>query len=326
MRIAISSGHGLKVRGAAGYMDEVNEARRVVNRVAELLTTAGVGTAKFHDDTSTSQSQNLNTITAWHNKQTRDYDCSVHFNAFETTSKAMGTEVLYVSQAKLASDTSAAIAHAGELIDRGGKKRTNLAFLNNTSKPAVLLEVAFVDSSTDTRLYTENFEGICTAIAQTIGKVKISAAPPEQVGPDEPLPQHDIKCSVFGGNKDPNNSAYSPYDKITDTEISCALPWKFTGTRPLVRIKNRANSLECTAEIRDLGPWLTDDPYWDIGERPLAETCANAKRPLPRGPNKGKIPNGAGIDITPAAAKAIGLSGMGQVDWGFITARQQEEA
>jgi hypothetical protein len=41
---------------------------------------------------------------------------------------------------------------------------------------------------------------------------------------------------------------------------------------------------------------------------------------LPRGPNQGKTPNGAGIDITPAAAKAIGLSGMGQVSWKFITA------
>jgi hypothetical protein len=127
----------------------------------------------------------------------------------------------------------------------------------------------------------------------------------------------DIIASVFGGAKDPNKSAYSPFDNITDIELSVALPWRFTGARPHVWVKNRANDKEVFCRIRDVGPWLIDDDYWDNDARPVAETCAQKKQPLPRGPHRGKIPNGAGIDLTPAAARAIGLSGLGKVDWWF---------
>jgi N-acetylmuramoyl-L-alanine amidase len=33
----ISSGHSLKVRGASGFIDEVDEARKVVNKVTDYL-------------------------------------------------------------------------------------------------------------------------------------------------------------------------------------------------------------------------------------------------------------------------------------------------
>src|SRR6516162_3452019 len=97
MRIVISSGHGLHVRGASGYIDEVDEARRVVDRVAEVLNGAGVTTIVFHDNTSTSQSENLDTIVNFHNRQTRELDVSVHFNS--DGSDAHGTEVLWTSDA-----------------------------------------------------------------------------------------------------------------------------------------------------------------------------------------------------------------------------------
>ena len=41
MKIAISSGHGLHVRGARGLIDEVDEARHVTDRTAEILRSAG---------------------------------------------------------------------------------------------------------------------------------------------------------------------------------------------------------------------------------------------------------------------------------------------
>ena len=321
MDIVISSAHGARIRGAAGYLDEVNESRKVVTRVAQFLGGAGVGVKTFNDDTSTTQSQNLKTIVDYHNKQKRDLDVSIHFNAYQTTSKPMGTECLYVTQARLATDTAAAMSRSGGFINRGPKKRTNLYFLNNTAKHAVLLEICFVDSSADAELYKKNYEGICKAIAEVIGQVKIGEPePPPEIAPppEQPFDQFEIKCSVFGGAKDPNDSAYPPFDKITDKEISVALPFRFVGLRPKVLIRNNATGNEAICEIRDIGPWLIDDPYWELGERPLAETCFNNKTPLPRGPHKGKIPNGAGVDITPAAAKAIGLSGMGFVDWRFI--------
>ena len=93
MKIVISSGHAKDCRGASGYLDEVDEARRVVNAVADLLKNAGVTTYVFHDDVSDDQSENLNRIVDFHNSKTRDLDISVHFNAYEDTSDPMGTEV-----------------------------------------------------------------------------------------------------------------------------------------------------------------------------------------------------------------------------------------
>jgi N-acetylmuramoyl-L-alanine amidase len=185
--IAISSGHGKYIRGAKGYLDEVDEARKVVEEVAALYRSSGVTVNTFHDDTSTSQNQNLNTIVNWHNKQNRDLDISVHFNAYQTTSKPMGTEVLYVTQSSLASKTSKAIADAGGFLNRGGKKRTDLAFLNGTNKPAILIETCFVDSSTDADLYRKNFSAICKAIAESTSGV-VTPVPPEPESPEEPEP------------------------------------------------------------------------------------------------------------------------------------------
>jgi len=79
VKIAMSSGHGQKVRGASGYIDEVEEARRVVERVADEMHEAGIAVTTFHDNTSTTQDENLETIVNWHNSQDRDYDVSVHF-------------------------------------------------------------------------------------------------------------------------------------------------------------------------------------------------------------------------------------------------------
>jgi hypothetical protein len=190
--IVISSGHGKYVRGASGYLDEVDEARRVVNRVAELLNEAGVLARTYHDDTSKSQSENLDRIVDKHNSYSRDLDISVHFNAYETTSKPMGVEVLYVTQEALASSLSAAMAAAEGLPNRGGKYRGDLAFLNGTSEPAILIETCFVDSSADSTAYEDTFEALCRTIAETVGEVSIGAPPdrppvePPQRPPVEP--------------------------------------------------------------------------------------------------------------------------------------------
>jgi N-acetylmuramoyl-L-alanine amidase len=89
--IVISSGHGKKIRGASGYLDEVDEARRVVEKVATYLRNAGVTTTVFHDDVSTTQSDNLNRIVNFHNSQpSHDLDVSVHFQCISNDQQADG--------------------------------------------------------------------------------------------------------------------------------------------------------------------------------------------------------------------------------------------
>lgn len=316
MKICISSGHGTKIRGASGYLDEVDEAIRVMDQVAEFMTAGGVEVMTFTDTVSTSQNANLNAIVNWHNSQTRDLDISVHFNAYQTTQNPMGTEVLYVTQSSLAAKVSAAIAEAGGFINRGAKYRSDLYFLNSTEKPAILLEVCFVDSSTDSHKYQDNFEVICEAIANLVPGVETEPDDDKPTVPAETA-QQDIICTVFAGSSDPQQSAYDGH-WISDSELGVALPWKWRdGPPPKVRVYNRSVGAAAVGQVLDVGPWLTDDPYWNYGERPLAETCYLEDTPLPRGPNAGVVPNGAGIDITPALAKAIGLSGKGEVDWEF---------
>jgi N-acetylmuramoyl-L-alanine amidase len=167
-RIAMSSGHGQLVRGACGLIDEVDEARNVAESVALLLEARGVEVVVFHDDTSTSQSENLETIVDFHNAQTRDLDVSVHFNAYVETKSPMGTECLYVTQDVLAAHMAQAISACG-FANRGAKKRTDLYFLNQTTGPAILIEVCFVDSSADVAIYEQRYDLICATIAAVLG-------------------------------------------------------------------------------------------------------------------------------------------------------------
>ena len=117
-----------------------------------------------------------------------------------------------------------------------------------------------------------------------------------------------ITATVFGGPGDENNSAYAPYTRIDPDKPGVALPARFKGARPKVKVMNGAKSVVC--DIVDLGPWNIDDPYWETGKRPQAETGVD------RG---GRTTNFAGIDLTPAAAKAIGINGKGRVDWQFVS-------
>jgi N-acetylmuramoyl-L-alanine amidase len=200
--IVISSGHAKHVQGAVGILNEVDEARRVTEQVATELRNRGVEVKTFHDDTSHDQSTNLSTIVAFHNKQKRELDVSVHFNAYIETDKGMGTECLYVSQQQLASQIASGIASASGLINRGAKKRTDLYFLNNTAEPAVLLEVCFVDSTLDANTYNMAFDRICDSIADVLGGKEEGAPapePPTEVAPPEAVAATvDIQIAITG--------------------------------------------------------------------------------------------------------------------------------
>jgi N-acetylmuramoyl-L-alanine amidase len=234
-RIVLSSGHGLYVRGACGIIDEVDEARLVVEDVADELRHRGIDVVTFHDDVSRSQNENLNRIVDFHNSEARDLDISIHFNAYEQVEKPMGVEVLYVTQHALAAQMSAAIASVG-LIDRGPKKRTDLFFLNNTSAPAILIEVCFVDSETDAEVYQTQFDTICEAIAGVVGGDEDMAPPPE---PDAIY--HAVgKVSHFGGPDDMGVSADEGLAFIyeVDDAPQLFLPHQPEGTTGLARRLN----------------------------------------------------------------------------------------
>lgn len=125
--------------------------------------------------------------------------------------------------------------------------------------------------------------------------------------PAPSVQQHDIVATVFGGSNDRQFSAYDEH-LITDEELGVALPFRFQGARPKVRV-TKGGKL-AVADIVDIGPWNMDDPYWETGTRPQAETGTD---------RRGRRTNRAGIDLTPGLAAAIGVDGKGLVDWEFVT-------
>lgn len=120
----------------------------------------------------------------------------------------------------------------------------------------------------------------------------------------------NIIATVFGGQTDPNTSAYDNHE-IDDDELGVALPARFEGDRPKVRVFSADKAVDC--DIVDVGPWNTKDRYWETNSRPQAESGEDLT---------GRTTNKAGIDLTPAAAFALGINGKGTVDWMFIPAQK----
>lgn len=166
MRINVHSGHSLKCRGASGYLDEVNEDRKVKNRVIEMLRANGHTVYDCTDDNGASQKANLRAIVNKCNSHSVDLDVSIHLNAGGGT----GTEVYIYNSKSKAKDEATRIAekisNALGIRNRGVKERTNLYVLRKTKSPALLVECCFVDNSIDKEHW--NAESCAKAIVEGI--------------------------------------------------------------------------------------------------------------------------------------------------------------
>lgn len=166
MKINVHGGHSLKCRGASGYLDEVNEDRKVKNRVIELLRANGHTVYDCTDDNSASQNANLRAIVNKCNSHSVDLDVSIHLNAGGGT----GTEVYVYSNSSKAKDEATRIAEKISntlgIRNRGVKTSTNLYVLRKTNSPALLIECCFVDNATDKSHW--NVEKCAKAIVEGI--------------------------------------------------------------------------------------------------------------------------------------------------------------
>jgi len=151
-------------------------------------------------------------------------------------------------------------------------------------------------------------------VAAPIAPAKTDTKPAAPSGaPDN---QSNIVATVFSGPK----SAYGP--AIDDTKPGVALPFRFASPRPQVAVMSRANGRSVVCEIVDIGPWNINDPYWQTGARPQAESGMDLGQTTGGTPRK---TNKAGIDLTAAAAEAIQLDGKGLVDWMFVQSPASNE-
>lgn len=124
----------------------------------------------------------------------------------------------------------------------------------------------------------------------------------------------NVTATVFGTPGDglsDNDTAYSDVQSGWANRLGVALPIRIAGTRPMLRLTNRATGRSATVPVIDVGPWNKTDDWYHTGSRPRAESqFANKTHD-----DYGRIPrNDAGIDLTPATAAALGLNGKGKVD------------
>jgi N-acetylmuramoyl-L-alanine amidase len=149
MKINVHGGHSLKCRGASGLLDEVNEDRKVKNKVIELLRANGHTVYDCTDDNGKDQNSNLKAIVNKCNKHKVDLDVSIHLNDGGGT----GTEVYVYSDNSKAKDEATRIAEKISntlgIRNRGVKTSTKLYVLRKTKSPSLLIECCFVDNATD---------------------------------------------------------------------------------------------------------------------------------------------------------------------------------
>lgn len=147
-RYSLHGGHNSIVQGANfGNRKEHVLDRQVKDAVAAKLRALGHTVYDDTDEVGGTQSQNLNNIIRNSNSHAVDLVISFHLNASD--GNGQGVEVLYYDQKDLAAKISAQLAKDIGWRDRGAKQRTDLAVLNGTKAPAILIELGFIDNESD---------------------------------------------------------------------------------------------------------------------------------------------------------------------------------
>ncbi|NRR16227.1 N-acetylmuramoyl-L-alanine amidase [Bacillus pacificus] len=160
-RYSLHGGHNSIVQGANfGNRKEHVLDRQVKDAVATKLRSLGHTVYDDTDEVGTTQSQNLNNIIRNSNSHAVDLVISFHLNASD--GNGQGVEVLYYDQKDLAAKISAQLAKDIGWRDRGAKQRTDLAVLNGTKAPAILIELGFIDNESDMAKW--NFDKIANSI------------------------------------------------------------------------------------------------------------------------------------------------------------------
>lgn len=176
MIIKVSAGHnpdGKVACGAVGLKKESTEARKITKYVVKYLKKAGFKAYNCTVNNGTSQKDVLNKIIAKHNSSHSDLDVSIHLNIgakdLKGDGKTTGVEVFVLNVAKeptkIADNVCKEIATLG-FKNRGVKPNSNLAFINSTNAPSMLVEVCFLDDADDMKIY--NYKKVARAITRGI--------------------------------------------------------------------------------------------------------------------------------------------------------------
>ena len=163
LTFAIDMGHNANHdSGAVGIKSEDTLNEEVGTRVIAKLTALGYNVVNCAPTNATSTTDSLAQRCYIANAANADYYLAIHFNSFDGT--ASGSEA-YVGSSKMLPQAQQVLKNLAALgyINRGVLDNSRgLYVLSNTNMPAMLIECAFVDSTSDMARY--NPDDISTAI------------------------------------------------------------------------------------------------------------------------------------------------------------------
>ena len=149
-----------------------------------------------------------------------DLFLSFHRNFAETPDLYRGVQALVYDKNPLALRVAKNVNEELESIgfkNLGIESRKELVVLRRTSMPAVLLEVSFINSAEDNRLFDEKFDAIANAIATGVERAlpltksketSASSMPPDNTIASIPMQQKDATASMSMQQKDATASMF----------------------------------------------------------------------------------------------------------------------
>lgn len=167
MKILLISGHGAGDCGAVGNgFQEANLTREVVNTLAEKLK--GFCEVDIYNQARNAYAD-VNSGALQVNFANYNYVFEVHFNAFNGT--ARGTEIFVTREEPQVTVEEKIMNKLSAYFSVRGVKRKNFNVIAKARRSGVssaLIEVCFIDNAEDMNVYTNNKDGICSAIADGI--------------------------------------------------------------------------------------------------------------------------------------------------------------
>ena len=214
-KIALTAGHYMGTMGKRCLKKlDPNETRewwlndRIADKIEDKLKDYTGWELLRTDDTSGKKDRSLTTRTNSANKWKADFYLSIHHNAGVNGGKGGGIVAIAYTKAKAASiawrdDLYDALIEATGLKGNRAEPKTkmNLHEVRETTMPAVLLELGFMDSSTDVPvILTEKFADQC---AEAIVKVLVERgklnrkAMVEALLPESTSKIYRVQCGAY---------------------------------------------------------------------------------------------------------------------------------
>ena len=193
--IMLDAGHGGERDPGAVYggRQEKDDNLKLVLEIGEILQNNGID-VEYTRTTDVYLSPIQRARMA--NEVGVDYFVSIHRNSSPMPNQYMGVESLVYDLSgvkyEMAQNINAQLETVG-FVNLGVKARPNLVVLRRTRMPAVLVEVGFLNSETDNKIFEDNFTAIARAVADGILDTLGMGSAPEE----EPDTEYRVQTGAF---------------------------------------------------------------------------------------------------------------------------------